>query len=94
MMPFLVRRFGSIRTFNGAVLCSALILVPLALIPHWTIAGLCLMGTMCLAGIRRPTFTVFPTGNDATALADSDGRSSGHHDRLWLCWRIARWGDI
>ena len=59
MMPFLVRRFGSTRTFNGAVLCSALILVPLALIPHWGIAGLCLMGTMCLAGIRRPAFTVF-----------------------------------
>ena len=59
MMPFLVRRFGSTRTFNGAVLCSALILVPLALIPHWGIAGLCLMGTMCLAGIRRPSFTVF-----------------------------------
>ena len=59
MMPFLVRRFGSTRTFNGAVLCSALTLVPLALIPHWGIAGLCLMGTMCLAGIRRPAFTVF-----------------------------------
>ena len=59
MMPFLVRRFGRTRTFNGAVLCSALILVPLALIPHWAIAGLCLMGTMCLAGIRRPAFTVF-----------------------------------
>ena len=59
MMPFLVRRFGNTRTFNGAVLCSALILVPLALIPHWAIAGLCLMGTMCLAGIRRPAFTVF-----------------------------------
>ena len=59
MMPFLVQRFGSTRTFNGAVLCSALILVPLALIPHWGIAGLCLMGTMCLAGIRRPAFTVF-----------------------------------
>ena len=59
MMPFLVRRFGRTRTFNGAVLCSALILVPLALIPHWGIAGLCLMGTMCLAGIRRPAFTVF-----------------------------------
>ena len=59
MMPFLVQRFGRTRTFNGAVLCSALILVPLALIPHWAIAGLCLMGTMCLAGIRRPAFTVF-----------------------------------
>ena len=43
MMPFLVQRFGRTRTFNGAVLCSALILVPLALIPHWAIAGLCLM---------------------------------------------------
>lgn len=59
MMPLLVRRFGHTRTFNGAVLCSAVVVVPLALVPHWAVAGLCLMGTMCLSGIRRPAFTIF-----------------------------------
>ncbi len=81
MMPFLVRRFGSTRTFNGAVLCSALILVPLALISHWAIAGLCLMGTMCLAGIRRPAFTVFQQEmmplRWRTAMAGAAGTTTG-----------------
>ena len=58
-MPFLARRFGTVRTFNGAVLCAALAVVPLALIPHWGVAGLCYMGMIAMAGIRRPAFTVF-----------------------------------
>ena len=58
-MPFLAQRFGTVLTFNGAVLCAALAVVPLALIPHWGVAGLCYMGTIAMSGIRRPAFTVF-----------------------------------
>lgn len=58
-MPYLVGRYGSIRTFNGSMVCAALIMVPLALIPHWGIAALAFMSTMALAAVRRPAFTVF-----------------------------------
>ena len=59
LMPYLVQRFGNIRTFNGAVACAALTMIPLAFIAHWSIAGLCFMSTMALSAIRRPAFTVF-----------------------------------
>ena len=58
-MPYLVQRFGNIRTFNGAVACAALTMIPLAFIAHWSIAGLCFMSTMALSAIRRTAFTVF-----------------------------------
>jgi MFS family permease len=59
LMPYLVKRFGNILTFNSAVALSALSMIPLALIPHWSIAGLCFMCTMALAANRQPAFTVF-----------------------------------
>ena len=59
MMPYLVNRFGDTRTFNGAVICSAVALVPLALVAHWSIAGFCFMIVMTMAAIRRPAYTVF-----------------------------------
>lgn len=51
-MPFLARRFGTVLTFNRAVLCAALAVVRLALIPHWGVAGLCYMRTIAMSGIR------------------------------------------
>ena len=58
-MPSLARRFGTMLTFDEAVLCAALAVVPLALIPHWGVAGLCYMGMIAMSGIRRPAFTIF-----------------------------------
>ena len=81
LMPYLVRRFGNMITFNGAVLCAALTMVPLALLPHWSIAGLCFMSTMALSAIRRPAFTVFQqemiTKQWRTTMAGAAATSSG-----------------
>ena len=58
-MPFLVHKFGNVRTFNVSVVVAATIMVPLALVAHWGVAALAFMSTMALSGVRRPAFTVF-----------------------------------
>ena len=58
-MPLLSARLGNRGTIIGSATGVAIILVPLALIPHWGVAGLCFMSIVALNSIRRPAFVVF-----------------------------------
>ena len=85
MMPFLVQRFGRTRTFNGAVFVLGSDIGP----PRFNSPlGHCRFmpyGHYVPSGDPPTGLHRFPTRNDATALADRDGRGSGYNDRLWLC---------
>lgn len=59
MLPFFTRRFGNQPTVVLAALCTPLMLIPMAFIPHWVPAGFCFMNIVALAAIRRPAFVVY-----------------------------------
>jgi|GEM_PF-3071624 hypothetical protein len=90
-MPYLVKRFGNILTFNSAVALSALSMIPLALIPHWSIAGFVFYVYYGTGGHSAAGFYRFPTGIDSTALAHNHGRGRSYNIWIRLChhslWR-------
>jgi MFS family permease len=59
LMPLLTARWGNGRTFIIGALGTGLVLLPLALIPHWIAAGISFMGVIALASITRPTINVY-----------------------------------
>jgi len=67
----LTARFGNRGVVIGASLGTALSILPIALIPHWSAAGLSLIGVLGLSGIRYPASIVYflelvPPGQRAT----------------------------
>ena len=58
-VPLLTARWGNGRTAACASLGTAISLLPLALIPHWSAAGLGFIGVIALTSIRYPTFLVY-----------------------------------
>lgn len=58
-MPLLAARWGHARTYLLASVGLALSLLPLAVVPHWSVAGLGFMGVIALASIARPAITIF-----------------------------------
>jgi MFS family permease len=81
VVPLLVARWGKNHIFVLASIGIALSLLPLALIPHWSAAGLGFIGMMALASIARPVITVYqqevvspgwqPAMSGATTMAAS-----------------------
>ncbi len=59
LTPLLAARYGNERLVVWASLGSALCMLPLALIPHWSAAGLGFMGMAALSSIRFPAFLVY-----------------------------------
>ena len=59
IVPLLTRRWGTGRTAAWASLGTAISMLPLILIPHWSAAGLGFIGVLALTSIRYPTFLVY-----------------------------------
>jgi len=57
--PLLMSRWGNGRTFVLGSLGMVLSLLPLALIPHWVVAGLGFMGLLAALSITIPAFSIF-----------------------------------
>jgi predicted MFS family arabinose efflux permease len=55
----LTARYGNRAVVIGASLGTALSILPIALIPHWSAAGLSLVGVVGLSGIRYPAAMVY-----------------------------------
>ena len=80
-MPFLAARWGNARTIVFGALGVSVSLLPLALVPHWLVAGLGYMSMTALAAIARSAFIVFaleavpprwrPTMSAATTMSAS-----------------------
>ena len=58
-LPFFTGRLGNHRTVVLSAVCTPLMLMPMALLPHWMPAGFCFMSIVALAAVRRPAFVVY-----------------------------------
>lgn len=58
-MPLIAARWGVYRTFAWGTLGMALSVLPLALIPHWSAAGLGFVGLYSLHALTSPASTIF-----------------------------------
>ncbi len=58
-LPFFSARFGIRRTVVLVTVVTALFLFFMALVSNWLVAGLCLMGIMAMASLRRSAFAIF-----------------------------------
>lgn len=58
-LPFFTGRLGNHPTVVLSAVCTPLMLIPMALLPHWIPAGFCFMNIVALAAIRRPAFVVY-----------------------------------
>ncbi len=58
-LPFFSARFGIRRTVVLVTVVTALFLFLMALVSNWIVAGICLMGIMGMASIRRSAFAIF-----------------------------------
>jgi len=58
-MPFLAARWGNARTIVFGVLGVSVSLLPLALVPHWLVAGVGFMGMTALGALARSAFIVY-----------------------------------
>ena len=58
-LPFFSARFGIRRTVVLVTVFTALFLFGMALVSNWIVAGVCLMGIMAMASIRRSAFAIF-----------------------------------
>ena len=59
IVPLLTRRWGTGHTAAWASLGTAISMLPLILISHWSAAGLGFIGVLALTSIRYPTFLVY-----------------------------------
>jgi MFS family permease len=59
IVPLLTRRWGNGRTAAWASLGTAVSMLPLILVSHWSAAGLGFIGVLALTSIRYPTFLVY-----------------------------------
>ena len=59
LTPWLVRRWGNVNVVIWATLLSALFLLPLALVEHWTVAALGFIGSLAVMSIRYTAFIVY-----------------------------------
>ena len=59
VVPLLTARWGSGPTAAWASLGTAISMLPLILISHWSAAGLGFIGVLALTSIRYPTFLVY-----------------------------------
>ena len=59
IVPLLTRRWGNGPTAAWASLGTAISMLPLILISHWSAAGLGFVGVLALTSIRYPTFLVY-----------------------------------
>jgi len=60
--PMVIARWKNGPTFVGASLCTALSLLPLALVRHWGAAGLGFAGVMAMGSLLRPAILVYRMG--------------------------------
>ena len=59
IVPLLTRRWGNGHTAAWASFGTAISMLPLILISHWSAAGLGFIGVLALTSIRYPTFLVY-----------------------------------
>ena len=59
IVPLLTRQWGTGHTAAWASLGTAISMLPLILISHWSAAGLGFIGVLALTSIRYPTFLVY-----------------------------------
>ena len=59
IVPLLTRRWGNGHTAAWASLGTAVAMLPLILISHWSAAGLGFIGVLALTSIRYPAFLVY-----------------------------------
>lgn len=58
-LPFFSARFGIRRTVVLVTVVTAFFLFFMALVSNWIVAGLCLVGIMAMASLRRSAFAIF-----------------------------------
>ena len=58
-LPFFSARLGIRRTVVLVTIFTAIFLFFMALVSNWIVAGVCLMGIMAMASIRRSAFAIF-----------------------------------
>ncbi|HWQ11739.1 MAG TPA: hypothetical protein VNL77_03010, partial [Roseiflexaceae bacterium] len=88
--PLLAARWGTARAVLAGSLGIALSLLPLALVPHWSAAGLGFMGVMALASIRRPAVMVFSM--ELVAPGWRAAMSGATTMAVGLSWAAMAWG--
>lgn len=59
LMPTLAKRFGNIGLAITGTFVAALLILPIALIPHWLAAGFGFVGARIMSSIRYPAFQVY-----------------------------------
>jgi predicted MFS family arabinose efflux permease len=57
--PLLAKRWGNWRIFAWGSLGVGLAMLPLALVPHWTAAGMSFLGVVALNGMAFPAINVY-----------------------------------
>lgn len=57
--PLVMARWGHVRTYAAGSLAAALCLLPLAVVPHWSMAGLGFAGVIGLTSLAVPAANVF-----------------------------------
>jgi MFS family permease len=82
--PLLMARWGRGRTYVLASLGVALSLLPLALVPHWSAAGLGFVGLIALASIARPIVIIYQ--QEAVSPAWRSAMASGTTMGVGLSW--------
>ncbi len=58
-VPFLTKRLGSGTSALCASLGTVLVVIPVALVPHWGVASLGFVGVLAFSTIRYPAFMVY-----------------------------------
>ncbi|MEM7115796.1 MAG: MFS transporter [Chloroflexota bacterium] len=59
LVPSLTKRFGNMNVAIAGSLGAALCILPIALVPHWLVAGLGFVGARIMTSLRYPAFQVY-----------------------------------
>jgi len=62
IMPAMAARWGQYATYTVARFVSCLWLVPMALVPHWLVAGISFIALATYGAVAAPLFTVYSQG--------------------------------
>lgn len=78
-VPYLVARWGNYRLVIWTTLFTAILMVPMAFIPHWGVAGAATIGIGSIASLRYLSFLVFSLSlvpEDKRAIISGAGEMS------------------
>jgi MFS family permease len=90
LTPFVAARWGNDRAILAGTVALATVLLPIALVPQWLVAGLSFMGMLVVIAVARPAYMVY--SQEIVAPRWQGSMSAGTTMAVGISWAVMAFG--